>query len=483
MNFPTKGLLTLLISFFVLSSCENPTGVGLEVDPDSEIVGVKIDTVTMRTVTLKDDSSRHQSMNHNRHNEQFAQTVFGALYDPVIGNSVVDLAVDLVRPTTVPRIKDEAVIDSVVLVLPYGLDYFGDTLGQSSFTVQVKQLDENFVYNTHSAKQWTSKSTVLGSRTVQRFAYQDSVSVMKHVDDRDTVIRSIPQLRIPLSGEFFKTLLSASVDSASLSTEAGFRNHVKGLSISIEQSETPTGPGGLVTFAAVSEISGVELTYRQPNDKEGDEAGTDTIRTLLPIPAQSASTGRNMGMASSVDRSYTAAVLDQLNNPNGDFETLYLQAPAGLRAKVSFPNIDNLKGRNIVINKAELVINVDDEADAEFDFQALRLSLYREDIAGQRQPVPDGDMRQGSDPRNLGPNFGGFYDEDKKRYVFYLTSFIQDILEGKINNPEVYIAPVSPFEQTNPFQSVVNTGSRAVVGGASNANHAMKLNLYYTEVN
>lgn len=481
MNFHTKGLLTLLISLFLLASCENPTGVGLDVDPEEQIMGSKTDTVSIRTVTLRDDSSRYQYLNQSRNGDQFAQTVFGALYDPVIGNSVVNMAVDLLRPSSVPRIKSDATIDSAVLVLPYGLDYFGDTLRQSTFTIEVRQLSEDFVYNTHTARTWTSMPDVIGSRTLSRFAYQDSVSVMKYVEDKDSLVRSIPQLRIPLSGDFFKDLLHESVDSASLSTEVGFRNRVKGLYISINESGAPTGPGGLVTFAAVTDLSGVELTYRQPNGLEGDEAGIDTVRTLLAIPAQSSTTGRSMGMVSSVNYSYSAAVTEQLSDPNGNFETLYLQAPAGLRAKVSFPYIDDLKGRNIVINKAELIVYADD-SDATFGYQAPRIGLYREDIAGQRQPVPDGDMRQSSDPRSLGPNFGGYYDQDKKRYVFYLTSFVQDVLEGKINNPEVFIAPVSPFDQTNPFVSVANTGSRAVIGGGSHAAYTMKLNLYYTEI-
>lgn len=489
MNLYTKGLLTLLISLFVLSSCENPTGVGLEVDPDSQLSGVKTDTVTMRTVTLRDDSSRYQALNHSRHGEQFAQTAFGILNDPVIGRSVIDLAVDISRPSAVPRIESDAIIDSVVLVLPYGIDYFGDTLAQESFTIQVRKLAENFVFNSPTSKKWASESTVLGSRTIQRYAYQDSISVMKHVEGKDTLVREIPQLRIPLSGDFFKSLLSASVDSATLSTESGFREHVKGLYISVDEGSVAPGAGGLVTFAAVSNLSGVELTYRQSNGEEGDDAGIDTVRTLLPIPSLVSNTGRSMGMSSSVNHSYSAVVLEQLGNPSGDFETLYLQAPAGLRAKISFPHIDNLKGRNIVVNKAELVIYTDQDAsgDETFDHQAPRLTLYREDIAGQRQPVPDGDTRQtgggqAADPRNLGSNFGGFYDKDEKRHVFYLTSFIQDVLEGKINTPEVFIAPVSPFDWSNPFQSVANTASRAIVGGGSNAGYTMKLNIYYTEI-
>lgn len=483
MNFHTKGLLTLLISLFLFSACENPSGVGLEVDPDEQLTGKKIDTLSIRAVTLKDDSSRYQSMNHARHNgEAFGQTVFGVMLDPIIGNTTASLAVDLLKPAVVPRIKPDATIDSVVLVLPYGLDYFGDTLGQSSFTIEVRQLAENFTYNAHTSKTWMTRPEVIGSRTINRFAYRDSVSVMRHVDDRDTLVRSIPQLRIPLSADFFKSLLNDGIDSASMSTEAGFRDRVKGLYISVNQEETPIGPGGLVTLASVSDVSGVELTYRQPNGKEGDDADIDTIRTVLSIPAQSSSTGRSMGMVSSVTHTYTDVVLEQLADENGDYETLYLQAPAGLRAKVSFPYIDDLKGRNIVINKAELVIYTDAN-ETTFGYQAPRIGLYREDVAGQRQPVPDGDMRQNGDPRSQGPNFGGYYDKDAKRYVFVLTSFVQDVLEGKISNSDVFMAPVSPFDQTNPFQSVANTGSRAVVGGGSHPNYRMKLHLYYTEVN
>lgn len=483
MNFHTKGLLTLLISLFLFSACENPSGVGLEIDPDEQLTGKKIDTLSIRTVTLKDDSSRYHSMNHARYNgEAFAQTVFGTLFDPIIGNTTASVAVDLLKPAAVPRIKPEATIDSVVLVLPYGLDYFGDTLNQSSFTIEVRQLAENFVYNAHTSKTWMTFPEVIGSRTINRFAYRDSVSVMQRVNDRDTLVRRIPQLRIPLSADFFKALLNDGVDSASMSTEAGFRDRVKGLHVSVNQEGEPTGPGGLVTFASVGDISGVELTYRQPNGKDGDDADIDTVRTLLPIPAQSSSTGRSMGMVSSVTHTYTDAVLEQLADEDGDFETLYLQAPAGLRAKVSFPFIDDLKGRSIVVNKAELVIYADAD-ETVFGYQAPRIGLYREDIAGQRQPVPDGDMRQNGDPRSQGPNFGGFYEQATKRYVFVLTSFIQDVLEGKINNAEVFISPVSPFDRTNPFQSVANTGSRAVVGGGSHPNYRMKLNLYYTEVN
>src|SRR5690606_16764119 len=102
----------------------------------------------------------------------------------------------------------------------------------------------------------------------------DSVRIEKHIDNKDTMVRDIPQLRIALSADFFKELLNEDVDSASLSTEAGFINHVKGLYLSVDESSM-SGIGGLVTFQGVANKTGVELTYRQPNGKEGDDADMD----------------------------------------------------------------------------------------------------------------------------------------------------------------------------------------------------------------
>src|SRR3546814_4925828 len=103
----------------------------------------------------------------------------------------------------------------------------------------------------------------------------------------------------------------------------------------------------------------------------------------------------------------------------------------------------DLKNRNIAINKAELVLYTStDMPGDEFGIHAPRLTLYREDIAGQRQPVPDGDSRTSNnsyagDGRSLWYRygnwraFGGFMDEGESRYVFHLTSYIQDILQDR----------------------------------------------------
>ena len=484
MNYHTKDLLTLLISLFVLGGCTNPSGIGLDVDPEDELVGVLTDTLTIQAVTVPDDSARSSS---------FAQTTFGWLNDPVIGKTVADLALAMGKPSTVPRIRPDAEIDSVILVLPYGREYFGDTL-RPNFTLQVRQLDEAYTDGEFDTRQWAVRDEVIGTKTISRFAYKqtDSVRITKHIDDKDSLVRDIPQLRIALSPEFFKELLSEEVDSASLSTEAGFINHVKGLYLSVEESSM-SGIGGLVTFQGIGSKTGVELTFRQPNGEEGDDADTDTIRAFLPTTVQNNS-GTFRRLTSSIRRNYTAGVQAQLDDPADNDDVLYLQAPAGLRTRLQIPYIDSLKDRNIAINKAELVLYTTTTTEDELGIHAPRLTLYREDIAGQRQPVPDGDSRVSGnnfagDTRSLWYRygswraFGGFSmdaENDMNRYIFHLTSYIQDILQGKINSSEFFIAPVAVSDNSVPYSPVLDAGSRAVIDNGENSEWKIKLNIYYT---
>lgn len=478
MKYRHKDLLTLLISLFILSGCENPSGVGLEVLPGEEITGHFTDSISVHAFTVRDDSIQSTGFNQN---------VFGVFKDPVLGTTVADLALEIGMPSKMPRIYSSAEIDSVVLVLPYGFDVYGDTLS-STYALQVRQLDENFTYNTFSTKKWKVKDGLLGNVMLNRYAYRstDSLLVSMYVDQKDSIVKVAPQLRIPLDKTFFKELFANSVDSASISTAQGFRNHVKGLYLSLDTNMSQ-GLGQLITFAAIDNISGVELTFRQPKDVAGDEEiEMDTIRTFFPISTYNPNSGANLGMASSVDNQFSMEVEAYLENQDGHVDKVFLHAPVGLRGRISFPYIDELKGQNILINKAELVLSVDESAMEAFRTPSPRLTLYREDIAGRRQNIPDGDALNQygtpNDPRSMNfINFGGWYDKNKTRYIFHLTSYIQDVLAGKINGNELFIAPVSTSAQFISTEPALNSGSRVILQGpAVDGGTRMKLNVYYT---
>src|SRR5690606_34380046 len=134
MKLGHRDLLTMLISLFILGGCENPTGIGLDVAPEDRIDALFTDTVSLRAYTVEDDSVQSAS---------FGQNLFGLFRDPIFGKTNVGIAIDISRPAGLKQIDPEAIIDSIVLVLPYAGDYYGDTLA-SDFTLRVRPLDEVF---------------------------------------------------------------------------------------------------------------------------------------------------------------------------------------------------------------------------------------------------------------------------------------------------------------------------------------------------
>jgi len=183
MRIGHRDLLTMLISLFILSGCENPTGIGLDVDPEDQIEALFTDTVSLRAYTVRDDSVQSAS---------FSQNLFGLLRDPIFGKTNVGLAIDIGRPSGFKQILPDAEIDSIVLVLPYGGDYYGDTLA-SDFALRVRPLEEVFRANTYSTYQWDVQDDVIGTATLGRYAYKtgvrsDSLRVDRYIDGRDTTI-------------------------------------------------------------------------------------------------------------------------------------------------------------------------------------------------------------------------------------------------------------------------------------------------------
>lgn len=473
-------LLTIaLISLFVLGGCNNPSGVGLDVSPDEEIDVLMTDTVTVGAYTVLDDSAYSASSGF---------TVFGLFQDPEIGETRADLAVEIAPAESFKQIRPDANMDSAILVLPYVSEFFGDTVN-SDFMIEVRHLDERFTSVAASNKVWSVKGEIIGSKRIGRFGYKptDSLSIVKHVDGKDSVIKVVPQLRIALSSDFFKELFSTSVDSATLYNATNFAEHVKGLYVSVNKAASQ-GIGGIGALGAVTGVSGIELTYRQLSDTAGTTGKIDTIRNFFPVYPNSSGTGSRAGLVSAVTHQYSDAVQEQLSQPGVGFDRIYLRAPAGLRAKLVFPYIDALKGRNILINKAELVLPIATEGQGTYHTVSPRLTLYREDIAGRRQNVPDGSALSQygvpMDPRSLNYiNFGGWLRSSQDRYTFHLTSYIQDVINGKINGRELYVAPVSPYEQTVPLNPAINTGSRSILQGPGTGTTPIKLVIHYVYAN
>lgn len=453
-------LLTLLISLFIFSSCQNTDSIGLDVDPSTGIAGTFTDTVTVRTSTVREDSILTNSLN---------QYPLGYFNDPILGKTTSNIALSLTMANSSTTFGTAPTLDSAVLVLHYGDEFYGDST--SKFQIEVRQLAEslNKAKSYYNNTSFNVNSAIIGNQlvTVRR---KDSVKITEIVTGKPDVIKTkAPQIRIPISASFINNnFINAA--ATNFSTQALFMKFIKGLHLRVNEAQS-SGAGG-IAFLNLSDSSRLDIYYKT---KSG--ATVDTTKISFPI------SNGSEPVAAQFTHDYSGtSVQTQLNNPTTQYDVTYVQGLAGVRTKVRFPYLDKLKELgNITINKAELIVTVVGGTD---NFKpAPRLLMYTTDIASQRQFIPD----FGTDPAIAlsDLDFGGFYDARNKRYKFVVTTFLQDILKGKSKQYDTFIAPVSiPYSrQSGPVPSGT-TASRAVLGSGKNGvTYKMKLNIFYNKIN
>jgi hypothetical protein len=467
MKFFRLDLLTLLISLFILNSCKNQDSIGLGVKASSQLNGTLVDTSTIISNTVLEDSVVTSG--------PLEKNPLGYFNDPIFGISQSDIATDLNLPggTAFTLPTGTITIDSARLVLKYADGFYGDSLS-SIYKVNVYQLNEKFsgtqtYYNT---KKWSvNTSKLLGSLTFNSRTH-DSVKIYNIISGApDTLMNAAPQIRIPITTDFINTnFFNAS--STTLSSNTIFNNNIKGLYITLDKTKT-TGPGGIFMISTADSLA---VYYRTING-----ATIDTSVLYLPLSK----------FATSITHTYTATIQTELNNTATPRGTVYLQGLAGLRAKISFPNLlanlrNNLlkKDSDIILNRAELVVTANPGSNIPYS-PLPKISMYKLDIAHQRVLVEDANDPT-VDPRAGGiSTFGGFYNKTTKEYHFIITAYLQDLLLKKTVDYGTYLAPVDTTNTSAvDIATTPQVGARTVaVGGTSSTSpYKMKLNIIYTKI-
>lgn len=480
MKYFKLDLLTLLISLFILSSCENPDSIGLEVDPDLQISGTLYEGATIIAKTVREDSVMTLDL---------PQQPVGFMQSPVFGTTEAILALGLSLPadSSAVRFGTGTSLDSAVLVLRYGDEFHGDSVS-STYTIDVHQLGETISSSVpyYNNKIWKSDQ-LLASKTVNRFGIRDTIRRTEiRKGKADTVVRDLPQFRIQLNKTSIDQEFFSDAGDDGLSSNAKFSAYFKGLKISFNKAQS-SGAGGVVFINPDS--SRLELYYKKVT-------GTTTDTNVVRFPVSVSATNTTH------DYSGTE-VQKQLTQANSVFPQVYVQPMGGVRTKIEFPDLQQLKALgNIAINKAELIVTVDQTVNNNPFAPAPRLMLYRTDIAGQRQEVPDNDIGQINgfgDQRSLHIfNFGGFYNTNNKNYVFNIASYIQDILSGKLKQGEfeTFLAPIknnltrSGSQGGSPdprvadiFPSGTTAGASVLLNGTSpGLEPRMKLKIIYSKL-
>ena len=491
MKFIKLDLLTLLIGLFLLSSCKDANTIGFELDPALAIKGTLNSSVAVKSVTVKDDVTSTVSI---------SRQPLGYLNgDPVFGSTESSLAFAVSLPTNGYSFGTNPIIDSAVLVLPYSRvsdpitgtvvnEFYGDT-ATSVYSFRVHQLKDDITLQSNflSNREFATETPVIGTFTA-KIRPNTPVTVTDIVVGKpDTARLIVPELRIRLDNSFIQSRILA-LDSVTRAKNSRFAAAFKGLKISVNKG-TSTGNGGILLIDFAGTNANLQLYYKKDIT---NSASKDTVGVSFPISVT------NGPVAANIKHDYAGTpVQTQLTTPNPatPYNATYLQGLAGLRNKISFPDlaafVTSVKEGNpnsrIVINRAELVVNLANGTDALPYTPARKLTLYRNDIAGNRLNIIDysPSTNSSTNPKYVGADraINGFYDATKKRYVFVLTSYLQNLIDGDTEDYGTFLS-VAGFDETTLAPSILTAG-RSVINttSPSTGNNAIKLNIYYTKVN
>jgi len=466
MKFTKQDLLTLLISLFLFASCKNPDGVGLDVDPSTAITGTLVNNEPIKSQTIKEGDVTTSGL---------TAYPLGYMVDPIFGKTESSVAMTVVPDVLSKDFGTSPVLDSAILVLNLGTQFYGDT-ATTKYSIDVYQLT-NKITKYKSSDVQAHNSQLLGSFNSKIFP-KTPIKVLDVVPGKADTLKTLPaQIRIKLDKDFVQSTILSLVPSAT-STEAKFVDYFKGLYAEVNKQNT-TGTGGVAFLNFANTSSYLQLIYKRTNTSNGK----DTVSVSFPLAASNA--------AVNIKHDYAGTdVATQLlpANANTQYNVTYLQGLAGLKTKISFPTLANFTNTygKALINKAELVVDLSAGTFANPFAPAQRLALYRWDIAEQPSFLPDNDK---NDPRSsiTGPYFNGYFDSLKNRYVFIITSYVQDLIDKKTTDYGTFLAPTSVVTPGTSENSYVLTdptvAGRAVIGSSGNTTNKIKLNIYYTKIN
>lgn len=411
-----------------------------ELKPDFDDGGLAIsfvDTFSVSTKLVQEDSLRTDLSIFN---------LLGLYHDPIFG----PMSSSLYSQVTLTGVNvdfgsDTATLDSIVLTLDYEALY-GDTASPMSINVYV--LDESLnSSNEHYSDQYTSYNpTPIGSLTFTP-NLKDSVNIGFNSETK------APHIRIKLDNTFGESLMKADGSGRNrMTNNSTFTEFFKGLYItttdSVSNTSLAAGQGSILSLNMNSALSTVTLYYN------------DSLKYDFTINSEGVKYCRYA-------HNYTGTDIEaHLNNsPIRDTTVSYLSTMAGVKTKVEIPHIKNItRNGAVVINKAELVVTLENGTEGNFDDPLESISLVGIDENGETFFLPD--FFEGID------YYGGEYDSDTKTYKFNIARHVNDLIYGNSGNYGMYLVA----------NGASISAKRSVVTTEKHPSAKIKLNITYSKL-
>ncbi|HNW90739.1 MAG TPA: DUF4270 domain-containing protein [Bacteroidales bacterium] len=433
-NFRIKIRLAFLLFLFIyfITSCNKNEELGLNIQPPEDIMGVNfIDTIPLIAYTVYEDSIRTDEVTYN---------LIGSCADPIFGLTNAGAYSQFKLTTTAVNFGNNPVCDSVVLSLAYQ-GFYGDT--STTLTLNVFEISDDMDID----KNYYSND-VLGvyknnlANVSFKPNFKDSVQVGS--------TKYAPHLRVKLKNSLGQKFINAS-GSSDLADNTNFLKFFKGLYISTKQVSSG---GAILYFNFLSSITKLSLYYH--NDE-------DTAAYNFIIDATCA---RYNSFDHKNFSSADPLLKQQISGDTilGD-SVLYVQAMAGTKIKIRFPDILGLNNLGkIAINKAELVLKVDENAIGAYaPPEKLILSKIN----------PDGTLSFLTDYAYGDAYYGGSYSSTTKEYRFNIGQHVQDaLLKGSFDDKGLYLVVSGGAVKSN----------RAVLKGNKTSQDNLRLEIIYTKI-
>lgn len=426
----------LALPALVFTTCtKEPNLVGLNLVSQSELLKLGYtDTATITAYSVKADSIN---------TEELSYALIGSMNDPVFGQTDATFYSQIQLVDEGSDFGTSPVYDSAFLSLPYSGAY-GDTM--TNMTFRVYELTQKLVlsdtmYSFNSATYDNSK--LLGSLT---FVPRPHDSIMVGGS------KTVPQIRIPLTDYFGQRMLSIPTDS--MVDNDNFLNSFYGICIVAEKQETP-GKGAILYFTVPSTRSIITMYYHNTED---------TTTAYYIINSYCSRFGNfdhgNYSKASPLLQQQIAGDTSLGN------QYVFMQSMGGLRAKIRFPNIHKWSNnKKLIVNDAQLILTESAPGSQYTPPSMLTIRVVASNNISIGGYTPD-ESSEGS------TYLDGYYNETDHTYRFRLARYIQQLINGDIENHGLYLI----------ISGGAVNAKRLVINGPSNPYGRMKLFVKYTEV-
>lgn len=409
-NFLLLSAVSIVI--FSFPSCSKSSLVGSDLLPVGDGFDIRyVDSFSVKLNTVKEDTLLTSAKTIN---------LCGKVNDPIFGQTVAGIYTQLRIGSVIPNFKD-AVLDSVVLSLTYLKDsvFVAGSLS-STQTWKVEELSEAVVYGNNY---YSNKNFAIKGALVNNYAFKVSYDSIK-IDTHYSKTKLAPHLRIPLSNTFGQALITPS-DTTVFYTTAKFQDYFKGLYISPEL----LGQNNLITRFNMRHSQTKMTVYFRQN---GALKSYDFL-----IDAQT----NNVNY---FEHDRTNSVVFDASHQDS---LAYIQGMAGVLTKIELPTIMNIG--KVAINKAELVVTVADTTNR-INFPLIpQLIVSYKNSSNQKVVIED--VGYAISVINSFTSFGGSPSTDGQftQYSMNVTKHLQDMVNGKITEKNLYLSTYLPSERPN----------------------------------